>query len=109
MTTLKCDGREGGWEVRISGGTNGTLTFTFPDDSTSAESHGVYDLGSGGGAVHWDVRGPVSFIAGTDSDPPMLSFARADGTATVRAMGQTITTPTSQEPFDLPLEEGDFC
>ena len=50
LTATKCDGHEGAWTIASTGaGTNGTMTFTFPEGSTSAEVHAVYDLSAGGG------------------------------------------------------------
>ena len=80
LTATKCDGHEGAWTIASTGaGTNGTMTFTFPEGSTSAEVHAVYDLSAGGGTAHWDMRGPVTFV---DGDPPMLKFGKLTGTAT---------------------------
>ncbi len=82
------------------------MMFTFAEGSTSADVHAVYDLGAGGGAVHWDMRGPVTFV---DGDPPMLKFGKLAGTATVKLGGQTVTTPVEQPPLNSPLEVGSFC
>ena len=107
LTATKCDGHEGAWTISSTGaGTNGTMTFTFAEGSTSAEVHAVYDLGAGGGTAHWDMRGPVTFV---DGDPPMLKFGKLTGTATVKLGGQTVTTPIDQPAFDSPLEVGSFC
>ncbi len=107
LTTIKCDGHEGAWTVTSTGaGTNGTMKFTFAEGSTSADVHAVYDLGAGGGAVHWDMRGPLTFV---DGDPPMLKFGKLTGTATVKLGGQTVTTPVEQPPLSSPLEVGSFC
>lgn len=107
LTARKCDGHEGLWTVSsMGGGTNGTMTFTFAEGATSADVHAVYNLGAGGGTVHWDMRGTVTFV---DGDPPMLRFGKLTGTATVKAGGQTVTTPVEQPALNSPLEVGSFC
>ena len=107
LTAIKCDGHEGAWTVTSTGaGTTGTMKFTFAEGATTADVHAVYDLGAGGGTVHWDMHGPVTFV---DADPPMLKFGKLAGSATVKAGGQTVTTPVEQPPFDSRLEVGSFC
>ncbi|MEP7158682.1 MAG: hypothetical protein ABI797_04590, partial [Chloroflexota bacterium] len=106
MRGQKCDGHEGDWTVEASGATPGTITFTIPVGSTTANAHAVWDVGQGGATVHWDLNGPASFI---DGDLPKLSFATLRGTATIKLGGITQTVQTETVAFDLPLERGDFC
>ena len=88
LSTVKCRGKDGPWSIAMTApDTTGTITFTIPRGGTSAEAHMVYDLATGDGTAHWDVRGPVSFVAG---DPATLQFGTMHGRVTVRA-GQSIT------------------
>jgi hypothetical protein len=107
LTGLKCNGKEGAWELSITAqGSSGTITFTIPRGATGGDAHLVYDLNAGGGRAHWDTRGPVTFVEGPVKT---LQFGTLRGTATVRAAGRTITSPQELRSLTVPLEAGKFC
>ena len=107
LSGVKCNGMEGAWTVVMNArDAAGSITFTLPRGGTSAEAHAIYDFGSAGATVHWDMRGPVTFVEG---DPATLSFSTLRGRATATAGGQSITTNTELLPFAVPLEAGTFC